>query len=414
MKPAQVARRGPSVATARRGHQPDYVLAIVIFILIAVGLVMMYSISPMLSIKAGDKLGRNHYFYNHLLTIGLGVVGWVVASNVDYRHWKRYAPALLTLAIICLVALVIPGISTTKNGATRWLALGPLSFQPSELLKLAMIVYLATWLQQRGDAIKSFWDGFVPFIVMLGAAAIAVVLFQRNLSTMIVLTMAAVSMYFVAGAPWRHLAALIGGILAAGYLAIITFPHRMARLTTFLNPEKATDAAGYHINQALIAVGSGGLFGLGLGKSIQAHGYLPEVINDSIFAIIAEEFGIIGAAVVLVLFAVLIVRGFQVAKSAPDTFARLLATGISVWLFVQSLVNIGAMLQVVPLTGIPLPFVSYGGSSMVISLVGAGILINISKYTSEVANATDRSRRRNSWAHNPSLGRARGPQATRP
>ncbi len=397
----------------RRAHQPDYVLALVIFALLAVGLVMMYSISPIISLQVSGKLGRNYYFYNHLLTIGMGIFGWVVATSIDYRRWQRWAPWLLLIAVLSLVAMLVPGLASTKNGATRWLAIGPISFQPSELLKLAMILYLGTWFERKGEQLKSFWDGLVPFGVMMFLVSFAVVVFQRNLSTMIVLALAATAMYFVAGISWQHLAALIGAGLAAAWIAIVTFPHRLARLATFVNPNKVSQAADYHINQALIAIGSGGILGLGLGKSIQVHGYLPEVVNDSIFAIIAEEFGEIGSVLVLALFAVLIVRGFRIARDAPDVFSRLVATGISVWLFVQSLVNIAAMLSLVPLTGIPLPFVSYGGSSMVISLVGAGILLNISKYTQgEVSHATDSLRRRHGWSYHSGARHSRSTQVS--
>lgn len=404
----------PRNATPRRSHQPDYILALVIFILLAIGLIMMYSISPVLSFKVSGTTSRNYYFNNHLLNLGIGVIGWIIATSLDYRVWKRLAPGLVGLATVALFALMIPGLSSTKNGATRWLALGPFSFQPSELLKLALILYLAVWFERHNEQLRSFWDGLVPFSVIMVGASLAVVVFQRNLSTMVVLGLAAIAMYFVAGISWRQFGLLVAGALAAGWLAIITFPHRLARLATFLNPDKVTSAAGYQISQALIAVGSGGLFGLGLGKSIQVHGYLPEVANDSIFAIIAEEFGLIGAVLIVGLFAVLIIRGFRIARNAPDIFSRLVATGISVWLFVQSLVNIAAMLSLVPLTGIPLPFVSYGGSSMVFSLIGAGILLNISKYTtSEVTDATYRKRRRLGWPHHADSSRPRSPQAAR-
>lgn len=398
----------------RRAHQPDYILALVIFILLAVGLVMIYSISPILSFKVSSTLNRNYYFYNHLLNLTLGVVAWIAVTAIDYRVWRRWASPLLGLSGLFLLALAIPRLASTKNGATRWLALGPLSFQPSEFLKLALILYLAVWFEKRWEHLRSFWDGLVPFMVIISLVSLAVAVFQKNLSTTIVMVLAAISMYFVAGISWKQLAALVAGGLAAAWVLIVTFPHRLSRLSTFLNPGKVTAAAGYQINQALIAVGSGGIIGVGLGKSIQVHGYLPEVANDSIYAIIAEEFGLIGAILILMLFAILIVRGFRIARDAPDTFSRMVATGISVWLFVQSLVNVAAMLSLVPLTGIPLPFVSYGGSSMVFSLVGAGILLNISKYTvSEAGHATNSRRRRYGWAHHPGPSRHQRPQGAR-
>lgn len=391
---------------ARRAHQPDYILALVIFILLAIGLVMIYSISPILSFKVSSTLNKNYYFYNHLLNLTIGVVAWVVVTAIDYRTWRRLATPLLGISGVCLALLAVPHLSSTKNGATRWLALGPFSFQPSELLKLALILYLAVWFEKHYDRLHTYTEGLFPFAVIMFLTSVAVAVFQKNLSTTIVMGLAAIAMYFVAGITWSQLGVLLAAALSFVWILIITFPHRVARLATFLNPTKVTAAAGYQISQALIAVGSGGIFGVGLGKSIQVHGYLPEVANDSIYAIISEEFGLIGAVIILVLFAVLIVRGFRIARNAPDTFSRLVATGISVWLFFQSLVNIAAMLSLAPLTGIPLPFVSYGGSSMVFSLVGAGILLNISKYTlNEAGDAADSSRRRNRWAHNPSSSR---------
>lgn len=398
----------------RRAHQPDYLLALVIFVLLAIGLVMIYSISPILSFKVSTTLNRNYYFYNHLLNLTIGVVAWIVVTSIDYRVWKRLATPLLGLSGLCLAALAIPSLASTKNGATRWLALGPFSFQPSELLKLALILYLAVWFEKRYDKLHSFSEGLAPFAIIMFVTSMAVAVFQKNLSTTLVMGLAAIAMYFVAGITWSQLAALVTGGAAFVWLLIVTFPHRVARLSTFLNPNKVTAAAGYQISQALIAVGSGGIFGVGLGKSIQVHGYLPEVANDSIYAIISEEFGLIGAILVLVLFAILIVRGFRIARNAPDTFSRLVATGISVWLFFQSLVNIAAMLSLVPLTGIPLPFVSYGGSSLVFSLVGAGILLNISKYTlNEAGDATDSGRRRQRWAYNAGASRYRSAQSAR-
>jgi cell division protein FtsW len=211
---------------------------------------------------------------------------------------------------------------------------------------------------------------------------------------MAVLAAAAIGMYFAAGLYWRHLAILLGSTLALVWAAIVAFPHRMERITAFVSPEQYCGTVAYHICQALIAIGSGGILGLGLGKSIQVYGYLPEAANDSIFAIIAEEFGLLGAMAVIGLF------GLVVARSAPDKFARLVATGISLWFLFQAFINIGAMLSLVPLTGIPLPFISYGGTSLIISLLAAGILINISKYTMrEGSDANTRQRRGDSRTH---------------
>jgi cell division protein FtsW len=221
-----------------------------------------------------------------------------------------------------------------------------------------------------------------------------VVVLQKDMGTAMVIALSTVGMYFAAGMLWRHLGLVAALGAAASWVFIMMAPHRVSRLTTFLDPSHDATGQGYHINQALIAIGSGGVLGLGLGKSIQVYGYLPEAANDSIFAIIAEEFGLLGSIGIIVAFGVLAYRGLLVARSAPDTFSRLAATGISLWLLFQSVINIGAMLALVPLTGIPLPFISYGGTSLIISLLGAGILLNISKYTvREVTDAGSRQRR---------------------
>jgi cell division protein FtsW len=296
--------------------------------------------------------------------------------------------------VVGLLALLVPGLSHSSHGATRWIGIGPLTVQPAEFLKLALILYLAAWFERHQNDIGSLWDGVVPFTIMVGAACFVIVMFQRDMGTMMVLALAAVGMYFAAGMKWRHLGALFAGGLVAGWAAVLAFPHRMSRLATFLDPTRDLTGQGYHVNQALIAIGSGGILGLGLGKSIQVYGYLPEAANDSIYAIIAEEFGIIGSLAIVVLFGTLVYRGLQVARNAPDMFSRLVATGISLWLLFQALINIGAMLALVPLTGIPLPFISYGGTSLVISLFGAGILLNISKFTvREASDANSRQRR---------------------
>lgn len=398
----------------QRGHQPDYILALGIFVLLGFGLVIMYSISPVLSYKLLGSTSRNYYFFGQILNVGVGLAAWAVASRINYQRWQGWAKLIMVAAIITLVALMVPGLSFEKNGATRWLKLGPASFQPAELLKLATVVYLATWFEKRREAIGTFWDGLMPFAVMLGAAAFVVVVLQRDMGTMLVVAAAATGIYYVAGAKLHHLGALLGSAVALGWLAIITFPHRLERLAAFIDPSKDPTGVGYHINQALIAIGSGGFVGRGLGKSYQIYGYLPEASNDSIFAVIGEEFGFVGSVVLLVVFGLVINRGLKIARTAPDNFSRLLATGITMWFGFQALINIAAMLSLVPLTGIPLPFISYGGSSLVLALIAAGILVNISKYTvNEVADADTRQRGRNSWSYFSSPGNGRRAKVAR-
>ena len=401
-------------ARTTRAHHPDYILAISVFTLLAIGLIMMYSVSPVLSHKLLGNINRNYYFFGQLMNVGVGLAAWLVASSINYHNWRKWAMPLMVVAVVCLVALMIPGLNFSKNGATRWLRLGPLTFQPAELLKLALVIYLAKWFEQRGDRVRGLTEGLLPFSILLAISSFIVVVMQRDMGTMMVLASSALGMYFVAGARLTHFAALLGLALASGWAAIIAFPHRMARLMTFLDPSRDASGAGYHINQALIAIGTGGIFGLGLGKSIQLYGYLPEAANDSIFAIIAEEFGLIGSLAVLGLFALLAYRGFKVAQTAPDQFGRLTALGIALWMLSQAVINVAAMLSLVPLTGIPLPFISYGGSSLLLSLVAAGILLNISKYTlREVTDADNRQRRRDGWAYFPGHRDARRAKTAR-
>jgi cell division protein FtsW len=397
-----------------RGHQPDYILALTVFALLVFGLVMIYSISPVLSYKLLNSTSRNYYFLGQLMNVGIGLVAWMVAYRINYKTWNTWSGVLMMVSVLALLALFVPGLNFEKNGATRWLRLGPASFQPAELLKLTAIFYLSTWFERRKDDVKSFWDGLFPFAVMIGAASFVLVVLQRDMGTMMVLVAAAVGMYYIAGASLKHLAALAAGGLTLGWLAIIAFPHRVERITAFLNPDQDPTGVGYHIKQALIAVGSGGLLGRGLGKSLQIYGYLPEAANDSIFAVIGEEFGLLGGLVILALFGILVYRGLKIAAAAPDPFSRLVAIGITLWLGSQALINIAAMLSLVPLTGIPLPFISYGGTSLIFGLVGAGILLNISKYTvKEATHADSRERGRNGGSYYANLGNRRSPKIAR-
>lgn len=383
-----------STAQTARAHRPDYVLALTVFILLAFGLTLMYNISPALSQKLLGNASAGYYFKGQLINIGAGLAAWAVAGSIYYERWRKWAPILLLGSIALVLMLMVPGLSYSKNGATRWLGVGSLSFQPAELLKLSLILYLASWFEARGKELRTFWDGVVPFAVMLFFTSIIVVVFQRDLGSMLVLACAATGMFYLAGIRLHHLFVLLGAGLGLGAVAIVAFSHRLSRFMTFLDPSKDATGSGYHINQALIGIGSGGLFGAGLGKSIQIYGYLPEASNDSIFAVIGEEFGIIGAVLIVILFGILVYRGFKIVQAAPDNFARLTAAGLTLVFMFQAFINIAAMLSLVPLTGIPLPFISYGGSSLVIMMFAAGILFNISKHTVKEAAYADSSQRR--------------------
>lgn len=359
------------------GHKPDYLLAITFFILSFVGVIMIASASVVLSYT---MFGTNDYYLRKQLTyLMVGFVFWIIMQRIDYHYWQKLALPLLIATILLLIAVFIPGIGFSYGGAQRWVHI-PISVQPAEIAKLTFILYLASWIEKKGEGIRSFSYGFVPFLILLGVVSSLVIL-EPDMGTMSVIVITASSMFFVAGASIRHV--LLGAAMAFGTIwgLIKIAPYRLARFTTFLNPSQDVGGIGYHVNQALLAVGTGGLMGAGFGYSIQKYNYLPEAAGDSIFAIIAEELGFVRSSLIILVFMFIIWRGLKIAKGAPDVFGRMLAVGIVAWFGFQAIVNIGAMIGVLPLTGIPLPFISYGGTSLVVSLAAVGILLNISKQT---------------------------------
>lgn len=360
-------------------HKPDYVLIITVFALAILGLIMLSSASAVLSY---EKFGNNYYYFTHQLIYGvlLGFVAFVIMSKIDYHHWKKFAAFLLIATLVLLIMVFIPGLGFKYGGAQRWIHFGSWTFQPTELAKLTFLLYLATWFDKRQKGVKDWNSGFLPFVSVLAMVGLLIVL-QPDIGTMSIIMLSAIVVYFIAGANISHLLLLGAGGASLFLLLIKIAPYRMARLTVFLNPEIDPQGIGYQINQALLAIGSGGLFGRGLGKSIQKYNYLPEASGDSIFAIIAEELGFIRVLILIVLFLILAIKGFLIAKRAPDFYGKLLATGITTWLSFQAFINIAAIVNLLPLTGIPLPFISYGGSALLFSLAAIGILINISKQT---------------------------------
>ncbi|PIS42469.1 MAG: putative lipid II flippase FtsW [Candidatus Kerfeldbacteria bacterium CG08_land_8_20_14_0_20_40_16] len=368
--------------TETRLHQPDYTLIAVIFIIIIFGLIMLSSAG---TVVAYQKFGDSNYYLKRQLLFGisLGLVSLFVASRIDYHFWQKTAFLLMALTIFALVIVLVPSLGYELGGARRWINFGGFVFQPSELAKLTFILYLATWLSKKGKEINNLTYGFASFLVLLGLITVLIML-QPDLGTMTVIAFVAVIVYFVAGGSIKHLIVImLIGAAIFGLLVQIA-PYRAARFTVFLNPEMDPQGIGYHVNQALLAIGSGGIFGLGLGHSRQKYNYLPEVTGDSIFAVIAEELGLIISIGLILLYLVLMLRGFRISRAAPDQFGKLVAVGITCWFTFQALVNIGSMVSILPLTGIPLPFISYGSSAIVISLLAIGILINISKQTKEL------------------------------
>ncbi len=356
--------------------RPDYVLIGLIAVTLGFGLLMLASAG---TVVAFEQYGDAGYFVKRqLFAVAVGLVALVFLSRIDYHVWRRMAFVFLVITIVLLVLVLVPQLSEGAQGARRWLYLGPYSFQPSELAKLTFLLYLGMWLEKRGQGVQSFEYGLAPFLTLLGIIA-GLIILEPNFSTMSVIVAISVVMFFVAGARAKHLLWIIGGAAAAALVLIKLAPYRAARFTVFLNPDLDPQGIGYHINQALLAVGSGGLWGLGLGHSRQKFNFLPEVTGDSIFAVIAEELGFIFSVGIILLFLAIMLRGLKIARSAPDLFGKLVATGITVWFIVQALFNISAMIGLAPLTGIPLPFISHGGTAVSIALAAVGILINISR-----------------------------------
>lgn len=366
-----------------KDNKIDWMFAIVVLGLIFFGMVMISSSSVVTSM---ERYGNNfHFVSRQLVSFFIGVIVLIVTSMIDYRFWKKYSFILLIATLLMLILVFIPGIGKSVGGAHRWFGIGNQWFQPSELVKLTFILYLAAWMDKRGEQVKTLFGGFIPFAVLIGIIGI-LIMNQPDLGTMSIITISAVAVYFAAGASLNHLLiGFVSGLAVVGIL-IKSAPYRLQRLLVFLNPSVDTQGAAYHINQALLAIGSGGLWGLGFGQSKQKYLYLPQAHTDSIFAIIAEELGYVRSLLVIAAFILLGYYGLRIAKNAPDNFSRLVCVGIITWILVQAFINIGAMLSILPLTGVPMPFVSYGGSALIVLLAAVGIMLNISKHTGEKYN----------------------------
>ncbi len=401
----------------RERHQADYTILVVVVALIAIGILMVYSSSAMKAYLQEDDT---------LVIVGpqigwaaLGLAAMATMMRIDYRYLRLVSvPAYIVAVGLLILVLELPETGSVRaisvGGSARWLQIGPLpAVHPAEIAKLAMVVYLAHWFAKRGTRISRFWAGTIPFLII--TVPILVLVFREpDLGTTMVLGLTAVTMFYLAGANLFHLAAM--GVLAL--VAVIGAGlrgYQMDRIQAWLNPWAYPDTKGFHTIQGLLALGLGGILGAGLGESRLAGGlFLPNASNDYIFAIIGEEFGLIGAAIVICLFVVLAYSGIRVALAAPDTFGALLAAGITAWLCLQAFINIGVVVALIPVTGITLPFISAGGSSLTISLAAVGILLSISRETVERGTWNDAPAdrgRRHGRAHLP--GPRRGPLAPR-
>lgn len=359
-------------------RSPDSVFLALILGLCAVGIIVLASASSVISFQ---KLGNpNAMLTKQAISLFIGIGILLLLARVDYRRWQKWSKIGLILSIIMVIALFLPGIGTELLGAKRWIALGGFFFQPSELLKLAVIIFLANYLTFSPDRERNPQRVLTRIAMLVGGIGILLIL-QPDLGTAIVITGIIFAMYFAAGTPLKYIALLLVGVVAAVALAITIEPYRAARLTVFLHPETGKQEESYHINQSLLAIGSGGIFGKGYGRSIQKFNYLPEAAGDSIFAIAAEELGFFLSLGIILLYLAVFWRGMMLTKHAPDGFAKLVMVGILTWITFQAFVNIGALTAILPLTGVPLPFISNGGSSLIITLAAVGIFLNISRST---------------------------------
>lgn len=356
---------------------PDRLLLAVVGVLLMIGLEMVYSSSFGYALTA-----YNDAAYLALRQALWAIVGFALLllfSRIDYHIWRDLSLVAMVLSVLALIAVHLPGLGVTSYGATRWIRLGPLPpLQPSEFAKLPTIIYISAWLTGRGDKLRDLSAGLAPFVAVMGLMG-GLIMLQPDLGTTMLILLTATALFFVAGASLRHLLILAAIAAVAGTLLILGAEYRTGRIESFLDPWKDPQGKGFHIIQSLMAFGSGGFWGLGLGASRQKFFYVPGSHTDAIFAILGEELGFIGVVVVMALFAVLAYRGFRLAFTAPDQFGALLAAGISFWFTFQTLINIGGITKSIPFTGIPLPFLSYGGSALAISLAAVGILLNISK-----------------------------------
>jgi len=358
--------------------RPERFLFILTLTLIVVGFFVFASAS-LGQISRDDGANFVNLALKRILATGLGLIVLIVASSIHYTQWKKYALPLFAASIILTALVFVPGIGFAWGGAARWIHIGPLSFQPADFLKFAFVLYLAAWFATRKEKVKSFTEGFLPFCLFLGIVA-GLLLAQPDTGTFLVGVSGALAVFIVGGGRWKHLFLLgLVGIMVLGSLAYMR-PYVRARLTTFLNPTHDVLGSSYQINQSLIAIGSGGLSGRGFGQSVQKFNFLPEPIGDSIFAVASEEFGLIGSSALVVLFLLFGLWGLKIASQVADPFGRTLMAGLVCLIVAQSFINMGAMLGVLPLTGVPLVFVSHGGTALLFALLEAGIILNISRY----------------------------------
>lgn len=347
----------------------DFPLLFTVAILVILGLLIVYDASVIQGLRNFND--SNYYIKQQLIWVGLSIASLLFFTNFDYRRFKFLATPLVMISSILLLAVFIPGLGVSGGGAHRWLRLGFFTVQPAEIIKLTGVIFLAAVFEKRSR--------LAPFLILVGGVSFITAVLQKDLGSTIVFVATCITIYFASGAPLRHFFVGIPAVVIAGLILIFTSSYRSKRILAFLDPFSDTQGFTYHISQVLIALGSGGLFGLGLGHSRQKFEYIPEVSTDSIFGVIGEELGFIGGMFVVVLFGMLIYRGLKISQNCTDNFGKILALGLTSWLGIQAILNLSSMVALLPLTGVPLPFISYGGSALVVNITAVGILLNISR-----------------------------------
>jgi cell division protein FtsW len=409
---APIARRGTGQRASgvrRERHNVSYPLLVVVLAMVAIGVVMVYSASSVRSYLASSDPAAQGLQQGIWAVLGLSAM--MLASRIDFRILRYLAIPLYLGSFVLLVAVLLPGIGFEAFGSRRWIVVpGIGTFQPAEVAKLAICIYLAHWLDRKGRQAHSFWNGFVPF-GMLVAPGFLLIALEPDLGTAGVYAITALAIFFMAGANLVYLGAMASAVVGAAVLMISSTPYQLERVQTFLDPFRDPLDKGYNTIQGLFALAMGGLLGQGLGASKLKYLYLPAPSTDFIFAIIGEEWGIIGTLTVLILFGLLAYHGYRIAIHAPDTFSGLLAAGLTTWLVAQACINMMVVTALMPVTGIPLPFISYGGSALTINLVAVGILLSISRETSQTGSLLDALSglgRRDRRARVPRAGRRAG------
>ncbi|HUC31181.1 MAG TPA: putative peptidoglycan glycosyltransferase FtsW [Candidatus Paceibacterota bacterium] len=357
---------------------PDFFLMAALCILLVFGLAMLASASSDLG---KQQFNNSYYYLEHQLEFGLsiGIIGFLIGYYVPYYKFKNIAFVLLLISMVALIMVFTP-LGTLVNGTNRWLRLGPLSFQPAELMKFTYILYLAAWLSNaKFKRNTDFQSGLLPFAIISGLIATLLVL-QPATSTVAILLGAGLVVYFVSGAPWKYILGIIAIAVIAIALVVVITPYRRARILGYLNPTENLQGQNYQVNQSLIAIGSGGLTGVGYGQSASKDSYLPTPIDDSIFAVVAEELGFVGAGALVALFAIVTFRMFWLAKKTGDQFGRLILIGFGTVIALQAFVNMASISGIIPLTGVPLPFVSYGGTALAVFITMSGVALNVTRY----------------------------------